>query len=325
MAEIKPHYSTERTILADVVPLEMPYSVQVEPSQVCNLKCNYCIHGLEKGGKKMMDMAIFKKICESIKEFPFDLKQLNFAGWGEPLVNGNLPDMIAMAKEQGIAQNIAVITNGVWLIPEIAGDLIEAGVDHIRISLQGMSSGAYLRISNRRVDFDRFVENIDWLFENKGNCKVSIKVADIGLQEGEEQKFYDIFGPITDQMYVEKIRPMFPQQEHDGKAISKYGIEHKPVIVCPLPFFMMSVTAEGNIFPCCHYYDPLNLGSIKGVSLSEAWNGIRMKTFMRSLLFAVGGGVRSWPVCRECVMPDAVITPGDCLDDKAEKILRRME
>ena len=104
--------------------------------------------------------------------------------------------------------------------------------------------------------------------------------------------------------------------------MSKYGIEHPPIKVCPLPFYFMAVTADGDIRPCCAYEDPMVLGNVWNVRLAEAWNKIYLNMFRKMMLNGNRSGMR---VCKNCLMPDAIITPGDELDERAEEIRRRME
>lgn len=322
MSEIKPHYDKQRSVLADVIPLPMPYSIQIEASQVCNLKCSYCMQSfVPDHGRELMTMHTFTRICQRIMEFDGKLKTVNFAGWGEPLVNPDLPAMIRHLKECDVTDKIAIITNGVLLYEKKVLDLIAAGVDHIRISLQGMDTESYRKIGGKRVNFDALVDQIKFLWVYKQGCRVSVKIADISLKDGDEQKFYDTFGPITNDMYIEHIRPMFKENEQDGKLVSKYGNEHKPVMVCPMPFFMMAITATGDILPCCSYYDPLMIGGIKGVSLKKAW-GDRWTTAFRLMMLKKQR--KDLCVCDTCKMPDATITPGDELDDRAEEIKERL-
>ena len=321
-AKIVPHYDSNRNTLSDVVPLDVPYSVQIEPSQYCNLSCNYCVQSFDKQSnkKQLMTMGIFSEIINQIKEFEKKLKVFNFSGWGSPLVNPLLPDMICLLKSANVTDNIAVITNGLLLGPHLSMSLVDAGVDHIRISLQGMTGKKYKEISGKYIDFEEFVDNIQFLYKNKKQCKVSIKIANIALDEFDEELFYNTFGPITDQMYVESIRPMFAENKQDGRRISKYGIEHPLVVVCPQPWFMLSVTATGDILPCCSYYDPAKFGNIKDTSLRMLWESKEMKEFQIMLL----EGRKDNPVCRTCHMPDAVLTPGDELDDRADEIRGRL-
>jgi len=324
MSKVALHFTGPRTILADVVPLRMPFSIQVEVSQICNLKCNYCIHGITLGVRKeMMKLSTFAKMCRQILDFGGKLKTVNFAGWGEPLVNPLLPQMIELLRFQDITENVAIITNGVLLTPGVTNKLLDVGVNQIRISLQGMTDKKYEEICGRTVSIDRIIQNVSYLFKQR-ECFVYVKIADIALDPGDEDRFYKTFEPITDAMYVEKVRPMFAENVQDGKTISKYGDEHPPVIACPQPFFMMSVLANGDILPCCSYYDPIRLGNVDNWSLKGIWGSESMRLFREMLLSDCRKEQEAYPVCKTCHMPDAVITPGDELDERAEEIRGRL-
>jgi cyclic pyranopterin phosphate synthase len=322
MTYSEPHYKEGRSILADVVPLKTPFSIQIEATDYCNLRCNYCIRSAKKGST-MMTNSIMKSLVEEIGEFEEPLRQVNFSGWGEPLMNPLLPNFISLIRTHQAAENIAVVTNGLLLNRSISESLLESGVNHIRISLQGINSAKYREISGIRMDFESLRNQIKSLHSlSAGRCEVSVKIADIALAPGDESKFYELFDGICDRMYIENIRPVFTPD--DGRHISKFGIEHPPAKVCPQPFFMLSVTAAGDVLPCCSHYDPTYFGKIEDVSLRKLWTGRQMYAFRMMML---GGGRKDqnvYPACRDCTIPDVVVAPEDELDSKAKEIEGRL-
>ena len=70
----------KRTRLADVLPLDTPFSVQIFPVYGCNLACAYCIHSVpaeQRGfvaGKVMLDYALYEKCIDGLAEFPRRLR-----------------------------------------------------------------------------------------------------------------------------------------------------------------------------------------------------------------------------------------------------------
>ena len=107
----------KRMRLADALPLDTPFSVQIFPVYGCNLACAYCIHSVppaERGfvaGKVMLDDALYKKCIDGLTEFPRPLKMLRFAGTGEPLLHPHITDMVAYAREKEVAETIDIVTN----------------------------------------------------------------------------------------------------------------------------------------------------------------------------------------------------------------------
>lgn len=328
MAKIRPHFKNDRQVLADLVPLEMPFCIQCEVSQVCNIKCSYCMQSfINRKDKQLMTFAIFAMLCARLYEYykiGKKFKQFNFAGWGEPLVNPKLDIMIKHLHDYNYVENIAIVTNGLLLTPDLSLRLIDAGVNQIRISLQGMTEEKYEEISGKRIDFQKLVNNVRILYEHRKDCQIYIKIADIALEdEKEECFFYDTFDPVCDQMYVETIRPMFHQNKQDDKLLSRYGDPHPPIIVCPQPFYMLNITARGDITPCCSYYDPINLGNLTNTSLRQVWEGDEMRKLQKMLLTGNRNRSSFYPACSGCLMPDATIGPGDELDSKREEIMKR--
>lgn len=323
MSKIGPHFLRERKVLADVVPIDTPFSIQIEASQVCNIKCSYCLHSFTKQDKPaLMSFNMFAILCSLLRAFDKKIKQVNFSGWGEPLVNKELYTMIRHLKYCNVTESIAIITNGLLLQPDLSQKLVSAGADHIRISLQGMTKEKYWDVCGRVINFQTLVENITDLYKHKQGCQIYVKIADVALDEGEEELFYETFDKISDRMFVEKIRPMFHENTQDEKMVSKYGDVHTPVIACPQPFFMMSVTAKGDILPCCSFYNPTNFGNLFSNEMRNIWESKKMRDFRIALFDRKEQD--AFPVCKDCLLPDAIITPGDELDHKRKEILERL-
>lgn len=275
-----------------------------------------------------MDWDIFVKLCDQVAEFDDRLKQINFAGWGEPTINKNLPKMIERIKKFNVADKVSVITNGSLLTHDFTLSLIDAGVDFIKISLQGITSDKYKEISKIKLDFAELVDKIKFAYSNKGNCNIYVKIADIALNTNEDKLFYSTFANISDRMFIENIRPIF-KSINTGLAIdadssiSKYGQSHPPVIVCPQPFFMMNITPEGDVYPCCAYNDPTNLGNISNTTLKEIWCSDALFDFQITMLKKERKTQNRFPVCNDCTIPDVVMLPEDDLDLHTEEILMR--
>jgi radical SAM protein with 4Fe4S-binding SPASM domain len=319
-----PHYSENRTILADVIPLATPFTVQCEVSQLCNLKCNYCIQPSLKGKhKELMKFETFSLLCRQISLFRNKLRQFNFAGWGEPLINPRLPRMVEFLKALGITENIAIVTNGLLLNPKLTRSLVAAGVDHFRISLQGMSSQRYLEVSKKKMDFEKLVGKIGYLYEHKGNAQVSVKLADAEMTREDEAEFYATFDGISDRAYVEYIQPVFGKGNGEHH-VSKFGKSHDAIKVCPQPFYMLAVTALGDVLPCCSYFDPLALGNVHGELINKMWSRDKLKDFQKMMVNGWRMMQKNYPVCKGCNVPNVTITPEDELDGRMEEIRGRL-
>ena len=337
MAEIKPNYDTKRKKLAEVIPLDAPFTVYIEQTKYCNFKCFYCIHSTrdEANGEfralghrmQHMDEVFFEKIIRELKKFPQDgVKRIVFSGLGEPLMNPRLPDYVRMAVDAGIAGRVEVITNGLLLTPEKSRALVAAGITNINISVQGLDAAGYEETCGIRIDFEHYLENLKYLYEHKGNVQIYIKAIDatLGTKENEE-KFFEIFSPFADRIYIEHLVVM--QQQMDGLreivdgTKNFYGeeldVNRK---VCAQSFYFMQIGCEGDIFPCPvpGLGKNLSMGNAKEHTLTEIWNGSRRRGFLRKMLKKEKDQI---PDCATCTCFNAINNPMEQLDDDAERLL----
>lgn len=333
-AKIVTGLAGKRTNLGEVLPLNTPFSVHVFPAYVCNFKCSYCLHNLSESQlremsfkKELMNFDVFVKGISSIKAFPTKLKTLIFAGHGEPLMNKRIADMVAYAKNQDIAERIEIVTNGYLLTPALSDALINAGLDLLRVSIQGLSKEKYEEVVGVPVNFESLMKNLRYFYENKTNTKVYIKIIDVGLDsKEEEQKFYDMFGSICDEIAVEYVIPFAAGVDYStmGTEFDKCKQGHKQIKtnICAMPFYMLAIEPDGSVVPCCSTRPTIKLGKVQDDLLSEIWNSQRLRSFQVTHL---KGEREKFPVCRECTVPTHGMQQGDYLDNYAQKLLEILE
>lgn len=329
-AKIQPYYDNKRLILQDNVPLDTPLTVFIQPSTVCNIRCKYCIQSLSEEKKKsknlnnsIMEMDTFREILRQLGMFPRKIKDVSFTGMGEPLCNKRLPEMIKETKQSGIAERVQFFTNGLLLSKETSLELIDAGLDELRISLQGIDSQMYMEVCDTKVNFDKIVENIKFFYENRKQCKLYIKIADIAIKENEE-KFYEMFGDICDKIFIEKIVPLFDEINYsdiinNGAKENKYMEKYKDYAVCSNCFYTLNISPEGNVMPCCAFYNP-SFFNIREKYLCDIWNGEKRKRFLEMQLKKERFNDSN---CKNCFVPYNQ-QPEDDLDDAAWDIISKL-
>ena len=333
MSEIKPFTGVDdRTVLADAIPLDMPYTLNIFPSNICNFKCLYCAQSLGREvlqraydlPPQHMSLDVMEQVVRQAKAFPRPFKLVSMMGHGEPLCDPQLPEKIYMVKQAGIAERVDIITNASLLSRAYSDKLLEAGLDVLRVSLQGVTSSAYQETCGVALDFEQLYQNLSYFFHKRGNCRLYVKVVDAALGDGEEEVFFQRFGPITDRMYIDRIKPVYSgvaytEQERD-LLVDRYGNRHEKRIVCPQPFYMLSVWANGDVAPCDALYKACPLGNVGEVSLREMWESEKRKAFCRLQL----RGMREHDsACTRCCAPDDVQHEEDVLDDKRMELLQK--
>ena len=136
----------------------------------CNLKCKMCHYSREhrKGSKTvLMEMGLYKNVIDQCEG---RLGKVTFSGSGEPLLNDRLPEMIAYAKSKGLTTKFG--TNATLLNRDMAERLLDAGLDILKISIDGATPETYETI-RRGASFHKVKENIEYLasIRSRGNLQ----------------------------------------------------------------------------------------------------------------------------------------------------------
>lgn len=325
--ENKPFFENNRRYLHNLVPLSGPFSVNVEVSSICNIKCKYCLHSVEQKMNSLgnMSLTVFTEIVSQMKKFQNKLEKLVINGVGEPLCNPVLPEMLSIAKQSNISKKIEFFTNGTLLTPEVSRAIINAGVDRIKISLQGLNDEKYEKVCGKAINFNMLFDNIAYLASIKGNTELFIKIIDLGLDDN-----YDLFlkqFSFADCLYVEHVQPWFTEVDYsdmykesgEQSVNNKYGLAITPPSICPVPFYRFYIDVCGNVFYCYSIRQPAPILNCLEVPLLSIWNGIQRNSFLCSML-KYGRSCSS--VCEKCTMMcDSAFSEYDRLDGYAEGLL----
>jgi MoaA/NifB/PqqE/SkfB family radical SAM enzyme len=109
-------------------------------------------------------------------------------GFGEPLIDKTLEQMIAYAKQSGL--NTYIISNASLLTRKRATSLIEAGLDEMRVSFYGMRPETYNMVM-QNLDFNVSMSNLRAFLELRaapGKRTPRLEVNYLILSENESDR-----------------------------------------------------------------------------------------------------------------------------------------
>lgn len=323
-------YDLNRVQLSQVLPLKTPYHISIEATFRCNIRCNYCIHAMDASEIRRrgysfsdMDWNVFERIVEQIPEFEDKIKSVVFSGLGEPLVNRRVPEMVKRIKNTGRVEKILMITNGLLLTPDTSDALIEAGLDEIKISLQGMDAKRYKDICGVKIDWDEFYSRLEYFSAHRKNCLLKAKIGDTSLGEGDEQAFYDAFGKICDYVDIEHIYPQFDGVDYNNSVLqdkgkNRFWHELKKLEICSPLFFRLYVLQDGRVtfaYPDGVTFEGFDVSSM---TLRQMWESSETKNMWREAL------KHKLPVCLKCPRWSYSAHPDDIIDGCEADILPRL-
>ena len=321
-----------RTPLQEVIPLETPIILFVDPTSKCNFQCTFCPTGdralidSTERYQGLLDYSVYTKLIDDLAEFDKPTKVLRLYKDGEPFLNKRFADMVAYAKQSGRVQYIDTTTNGSLLDRKRMQAVVDAGLDRINISVDGMNRAQYLKFTKFDFDFEKFVENVAWLYENRKQMEMFIKIPGDLITEEQKGQFYETFGDICDSIFIENFAPCWPEfdvEERTGIKITK-GIYEQAISMtktCPYVFYSMAVNADGLVSSCfLDWGRKLLIGDAKKQSLKSIWNSEAMNQLR---LQHLEGRRMENPVCSKCGQLTHCLP--DNIDEHAPMLLQKFK
>jgi MoaA/NifB/PqqE/SkfB family radical SAM enzyme len=140
----------ERSRVAEAPPV----CVYLEVTNRCNLLCETCprtFEALEPPAD--MTWELFTSIVDQLP----GLARAVLHGVGEPMMVKNLPRMIRHLKDRGVY--VLFNTNGTLLAPKKRQELVDTGLDELRVSLDAADADSFFQVRGKHM-FDRIVRNV---------------------------------------------------------------------------------------------------------------------------------------------------------------------
>jgi len=305
----------QKVLLADAVPLETPFLVYIDPSNICNFRCRFCPTGhpelLKEVGRPaaIMDFGLFEKIVGDLSRFPNKIRALFFHKDGEGLMNPRLGEMMALAVQRGVAEKYWLTTNASLLTPAWAEKIVASGITAVRLSIEHVTAEGYRDITRTFSDYNALLRGVAALYEERerrgSTMAIVAKMINFDFTPEQLDKFARDFGGITDEILLTEPNAWSRNEVFDFtlgvKPKAGYDGEMPLMpdrIACINPFYNLAVNANGLVGPC-----PLDwslatvIGDVRTESLYDIWNGRRSLEFQ---LLHLTGRRNDNPACRKC-------------------------
>lgn len=271
-----------------------PTHLQIEPGNVCNLRCPLCHVVTDNKPRGFLSFDDFKRLLNEVGDH---LLFLHFWGWGEPFLNRDFFSMVKFAKSKGI--QIISSTNGHFFETEENADrLIDSGLDVLIFALDGIDRETYEKY-RRQGDFDRATQGLRLLTQRKEERGVShprINLRTVVTRDNENQvpkirKFarnlgVDIFSLKTLCSFDNKAKweTIVPRnREYHRFEYDSQGELIRIENACKKPWNHPTVYRDGTIVPCdYHTGEELSLGNVfaaDGHGFKRVWFGEDFRRF----------------------------------------------
>ncbi len=288
-----------------------PWSISVEPTTSCNLRCPECPSGLRAFSRPtgMMEQYTFEKIINELHGY---LMYLTLYFQGEPYLNPGFLDTVRYANLKNIYT--ATSTNGHYLTKENAQKTVQSGLSRLIISMDGTDQQTYqkYRIGGK---LDKVISGIENLVTARKELKqktpfiiLQFIVFDHNIHQIKQVKSMakklgvDKLELKTAQVYdFEKGSQLIPEDKNYSRyqknEDSEYSIKSSLMNKCWKMWHSCVMTWDGNIVPCCFDKDAkYTMGNIQTQSFGEIWNGPKYLDFRSRLL----ANRKEIDICKNC-------------------------
>jgi radical SAM protein with 4Fe4S-binding SPASM domain len=294
----------------------LPRYIDLELTNKCNFRCLMCPTGVATitRRKGAMNDDVYRNILEQIAPYKTPVR---FSRWGEPLLHPKLIEYIIDLKSLGSIVHIN--TNGSLLNVEMIDRLLEANLDSIKFSFQGVDKRSYGEMRN--IDFfDELLNKVKLLYAKRGNKSTPfIHVSTTITYETADQatSFKESIRNHVDLVTVgrtvlEHINPEKTNLSNDEKSML-WHLKSKESVVkkhpeCPEVFDKLSINWDGTVSACCSDYDnKMLIGDLNSNSLKEIWMSEKMKFYQYMLAEMRHDEL---PLCSVCYDYHGLQTPG---------------
>ncbi len=289
----------------------VPVIVNIEPTNICNLRCPLCVTGsmsMERPYGRM-DFATFKKVVDEIGDRAI---YITLYHQGEPYLHNQFNQFVAYAKQKKLY--VTTSTNAHFFDADLAEEVVRSGIDSMIVSVDGATQETYSHY--RRAGFletvlegirnlvaakRRLRSNTPYLFmqflvmqHNEHEIPAMKKLAgDLGVDR--------LLIKTTQVMTAEEARIWLPK---DGRyrrySLNEddFQVKHGGQGVCPRPWLTTLVDWNGKVVPCCfdknghHTMGDMNASS----TFSEIWRTPAYEDFRHRML----NDRKSIDICKNC-------------------------
>ncbi len=288
-----------------------PFTVSIEPTTACNLKCPECPSGLRAFSRPTGNLKadFFKKTIDELRR---ELLYLIFYFQGEPYINPKFLDMVKYAKDNGIYTITS--TNGHFLNDANAKKTIESGLDRMIISVDGTTQEVYenYRKEGKLENVLMGAKNIvKW--KKKMNSKTPHIIFQFLVVRPNEHQIPEIYR-LAEEIGVDEVKLKTAQvyDYEDGNDLiplndkyaryrqnkdGKYEVKNELLNHCWKLWHACVITWDGLVVPCCFDKDATHrLGNLKKQSFVELWEGESYQNFRTQLL----KGRDQIDICKNC-------------------------
>lgn len=314
-----------------------PVVYNIETTNACNMRCEMCPRTTMMTRKiETLDSVSFNNIVNQLRPYTADEwedwqkfvekgyqidrndmsenhfflhiipKVVVLHGYGDPLLDKNMPKRVNLMTEKGIPSYFSC--NPANIDVEKNLEMFENGLGFVKYSIESVDDFMHKQIRGKASNFTNSYEKILQLLEakekNDYGTTIVITMLDLGKQNQEEEfkRLEEKFKDLDVYIYLKSQDQQWYQDKDEGTN-SIHWIEF-----CQFPWSSMTVKSNGESVMCVEdYNNEIILGDAKKESLYDIWNGEKYHQ-LRKDHFELTQGIKCTMQCDMKLMGNMILS-----------------
>jgi MoaA/NifB/PqqE/SkfB family radical SAM enzyme len=270
-----------------------PFSVSIETSAICNLRCPECATGVGKTSRREK-LADGQFISDKLLLHKNSAFYCNLYFQGEPFLH---PQIFGIIREAVKYKYYSVIsTNGHFLSEKHCNAITASGLNRLIVSLDGTDSESY-SLYRKGGDFEKVIAGINRLCTLKRELKTNqpFVVVQFLVNKTNEHQVHeavslvkklgaDVLEYKSMQIYSEKGMDQFKPEGDKFNRYKQAAAKAKKGKDCFRLWSHLVYTSDGVVVPCCFDKIPSHPITISDETSINAWKSKEFMNFRRRVL-----------------------------------------
>jgi MoaA/NifB/PqqE/SkfB family radical SAM enzyme len=253
----------------------LPKKVNFDICTFCNHKCTFCSNEDKRTLKDIVKLDDFRKVMKNITAY-LNIEELGLSAKGEVLINKDLVNIILCSKKEFKIPYVYISSNGALLTEELTKEILSAGLDSIKLSINGIKKEDYYKI-HQKDDFEKVIQNLKYLIkekkENYPNLKILISAIIDIPKEIIKNALFDILK--EDIKYINEI---LKYNITFTPKFENFSIKPENLKPCPLVENEIYIDSDCRLGLCCKdYFKEFDFGSLLTNDFLKLYNSMQMQ------------------------------------------------
>lgn len=289
-----------------------PVVYNIETTNACNMRCEMCPRTtMMTRSVETMSLDLFKNIIDQLRPYTpeewsewqqfveknyhisrDDVSENHFFlhiipkvivlhGYGDPLLDRQMPARVKMMTERGIPSYFSC--NPANIDVERSIEMFENGLGYIKYSIESTDDLLHKKVRGSASNFSDSYNKIMQLLEIKAQKNYSTQIVITMLNLNRDSQL-DEFGQLKEAFGNKDVYLYLKSQDQQWYQESKHATQSIHwTEFCQFPWSSMTVKSNGECAMCVEdFNNEIILGDAGKESMKDIWNGDRYQAFRKN-------------------------------------------